>query len=129
MPTSKDPTAPKLDLVGAALSIVGLVTLVYGLIEAPDNGWSSVRSRSVSFASRPWSCTGFVPLGAAQHRTRCSTSSFFRNPRFTAASAGIALIFFAMFGVDLPADAVLPVRPRLLPARGGDPAAADGARR
>ena len=25
-------------------------------------------------------------------------TSFFRNPRFTAASAGITLLFFAMFG-------------------------------
>jgi hypothetical protein len=33
--------AAKLDLPGAALSIGGLVALVYGVIEAPANGWTS----------------------------------------------------------------------------------------
>jgi len=41
IPNSKDPSAPKVDPVGAGLSIVGLVTLVYGLIEAPTHGWTS----------------------------------------------------------------------------------------
>src|SRR6187431_755454 len=39
VPTSKDPSAPKLDPVGAGLSIVGLSTLLYGIIEAPVDGW------------------------------------------------------------------------------------------
>ena len=51
---------------------------------------------------------------------------FFKNPRFTAASTGITLIFFAMFGVDLPAHAVLPVRARLLAARDRRPLPAVG---
>ena len=40
IPTSKDPSAPRLDPVGAVLSIVGLVVLLYGIIEAPQDGWT-----------------------------------------------------------------------------------------
>src|SRR4249919_164812 len=38
VPNSRDPSAPRLDPVGAVLSIVGLFALVYGIIEAPSNG-------------------------------------------------------------------------------------------
>ena len=41
IPTSKDPSAPKLDPVGAVLSIVALISIVYALIEAPTDGWTS----------------------------------------------------------------------------------------
>ena len=40
IPTSKDPSAPRLDSVGAVLSIVGLTALLYGIIEAPTDGWT-----------------------------------------------------------------------------------------
>ena len=40
IPNSKDPSAPRLDPVGASLSIVGLVSLVFGIIEAPSHGWT-----------------------------------------------------------------------------------------
>ena len=35
---------------------------------------------------------------ARSARTRCSTCRLFRNPRFSAASAAIALAFFGLFG-------------------------------
>ncbi len=41
IPTSKDPSAPRLDPIGAVLSIVGLTVLLYGIIEAPQKGWGS----------------------------------------------------------------------------------------
>jgi MFS family permease len=40
VPESKDPRATPLDPLGAVLSITGLAALVYGLIEAPANGWT-----------------------------------------------------------------------------------------
>ncbi|MGH9164021.1 MAG: MFS transporter, partial [Acidimicrobiales bacterium] len=40
VPESKDPSPRGLDPIGALLSIVGLVTLVWGIIEAPANGWT-----------------------------------------------------------------------------------------
>ena len=41
IPESADPDAPRLDLVGALLSVAGLAILVYSIIEAPTNGWTS----------------------------------------------------------------------------------------
>ena len=41
IPTSKDPSAPRLDPFGAVLSITGLSALLYGIIEAPTDGWGS----------------------------------------------------------------------------------------
>lgn len=96
IPTSKDPTSARLDLPGAALSIVGLVALVYGLIEAPAKGWTDPEILA-AFG------LGVVVLAAfAWWETRTPHPmldvSFFRNPRFTAASSAITLVFFAMFG-------------------------------
>jgi len=42
VPESRDPKPARLDLVGAALSIAALCSLVYGLIEAPERGWSDL---------------------------------------------------------------------------------------
>ena len=39
VPKSRDPEESQLDPIGAILSIIGIVALVYGLIEAPDKGW------------------------------------------------------------------------------------------
>ena len=40
VPESRDPEAPRIDVVGAVLSIVGLTTVVWGLIEASEQGWT-----------------------------------------------------------------------------------------
>src|SRR6185436_14036699 len=41
IPESRDPESPKLDILGCALSIAGLSAIVWGLIEAPERGWTS----------------------------------------------------------------------------------------
>src|SRR4051794_9067872 len=41
LPESRDPDAAQLDPVGAVLSIVGLVGLLYAIIETPDKGWTN----------------------------------------------------------------------------------------
>lgn len=96
IPTSKDPAAPKLDLVGAGLSVVGLTALLYGLIQAPDHGWGSSPILG-AFA------VGAVVLGVfvwweSRSDHPMLEITFFKNPRFSAASTGITLVFFAMFG-------------------------------
>ncbi|MGY0058866.1 MFS transporter [Streptomyces sp. LZ34] len=40
LPETRDPAAPKVDVVSTALSAGGLSALVYGIIEAPHRGWS-----------------------------------------------------------------------------------------
>ena len=44
VPTSRNPNESSLDIVGSLLSIAGIGSLVYAIIEAPDHGWSSSTS-------------------------------------------------------------------------------------
>jgi EmrB/QacA subfamily drug resistance transporter len=39
VPSSRDAESPRLDLMGALLSMVGLVAVVYAIIEGPHRGW------------------------------------------------------------------------------------------
>jgi EmrB/QacA subfamily drug resistance transporter len=96
MPTSKDPTAPKLDLVGAGLSIAGLVSLVYAFIEAPTEGWSDAKILGALGIAAVLLVTFFVWERRSTHPML--NLDFFKNPRFTSASASISILFFAMFG-------------------------------
>ena len=95
VPTSRDPSAPPLDVVGALLSIAGLTALVWAIIEGP-NGWTHT-SVVGGFVLAAVLLVGF---GLWERRTRYPMldMSLFRNPRFSAASGSIMLTFFAMFG-------------------------------
>jgi MFS family permease len=44
VPESADPHAPRLDAGGAVLAVIGMVALVYSVIEAPSHGWLSART-------------------------------------------------------------------------------------
>jgi EmrB/QacA subfamily drug resistance transporter len=96
VPTSRDPTAPPLDLAGFVLSASAITAILYGIIEAPSQGWTS-RTIVLTFA------IGFLVLAAfiawEQHTPYPMLDvRFFRNPRFSAASIAITLVFFALFG-------------------------------
>jgi len=97
VPTSKDPTAPKLDLLGAVLSIVGLVVLLWGLIEAPTYGWTDGRILA-AFGVAAVIIAAFI-LWERRVDEPMLDVRFFKNPRFTAASLSITLVFFALFGL------------------------------
>jgi EmrB/QacA subfamily drug resistance transporter len=95
VPTSRDPSAPPVDVPGLLLSIAGLVSLVWAIIEGPK-GWTDPEILG-AFALAAVLLGSFV---AWERRTRFPMLdvNFFRNPRFSAASAAIMLTFFAMFG-------------------------------
>jgi EmrB/QacA subfamily drug resistance transporter len=97
MPTSKDPSAPKLDLVGAGLSITGLVALVYGVIEAPSEGWTD-STILAAFGGAAVLLTAFL-LWERRSSHPMLDLNFFKNPRFTTASASVTVLFFTLFGV------------------------------
>jgi len=96
IPESRDPQPRRMDFAGFALSIVGLTALVWSIIEAPERGWTD----TVVLAGFGTAVTLLV--GFAVWERRCAQPmldvSLFRDPRFSAASAAIALAFFAMFG-------------------------------
>ncbi len=96
VPDSRDPSAPRLDPVGALLSIVGLAALLWAVIEAPIRGWGST-STVVGLAAGAVILGGFV-WWELHYSSPMLDMRFFKNPRFTAASVAIALTFFSLFG-------------------------------
>jgi EmrB/QacA subfamily drug resistance transporter len=96
IPDSKDPSKPRLDPVGAVLSIFGLGALLYAIIEAPNNGWGSPPTVA-AFAIAAGLLATFAWWELHSDHPMLSFS-FFRNPRFSAASVAIMLTFLALFG-------------------------------
>ncbi|MBK7019608.1 MAG: MFS transporter [Candidatus Microthrix sp.] len=85
-----------LDPMGSLLSIVGLTGVLYAIIEAPGAGWLAPETLipgaigvAVLAAFVVWELRNPHPM---------LDVSFFSNPRFSAASATITLVFFALFG-------------------------------
>jgi EmrB/QacA subfamily drug resistance transporter len=96
LPISRDPSAPKLDPLGAVLSVAGLVLVLWGIIEAPAKGWSDP-TVVFGFLGGLVVLGGFVVWELTTDHPMLDVR-FFENRRFTAANAAITMIFFAMFG-------------------------------
>jgi EmrB/QacA subfamily drug resistance transporter len=96
IPESRDPSTPRLDPIGACLSILGLATLLWGLIEAPGRGWASPGILG-AFAAGALIMAGFVAWELRSASPMLNVR-FFENPRFTSASMAVTLVFFALFG-------------------------------
>ncbi len=97
LPTSTDPAKPRLDPVGAGLSIVGIVALVYGIIEAPSRGWTSPETLAAFVGA-----VVVLALFGAWELRRVEPMldlRFFRDRRLSVATGGMALVYFAMFGM------------------------------
>lgn len=97
VPESRDPHPRRFDPIGVALSIAGLVALVYGIVRGGQR--ASFRSADV------WGALliGLLLLAVFvifERRTDhpAFDVTLFRNPRFSAACAAISLAFFALFG-------------------------------
>jgi EmrB/QacA subfamily drug resistance transporter len=97
VPDSRDPSGARLDLPGAVLSIGAVTALVYGIIEAPGQGWTEpviIGAFAIALA---------LGMGFAWRETHTDTPmldfALFRDRRFTAGAGAIALTFFALFGV------------------------------
>ena len=85
-----------LDPVGALLSLVGLSALIFGIIQGPEDGWTSALvvaaflTSAASLSLFVWwerrSDHPMLPLG------------LFRNRRFSVGSGAITAAFFVMFG-------------------------------
>jgi MFS family permease len=94
---SRDPNAAPLDPVGAALSIAGLLALVYVIIEVPDHGWADNFTLG-GFAAAVALLGAFIAWELRSSHPMLDVGVF-ADPRFSAASLSVALVFFAMTGV------------------------------
>ncbi|MGO9874941.1 MAG: DHA2 family efflux MFS transporter permease subunit [Acidimicrobiia bacterium] len=97
VPTSRDPQQAALDPIGAILSIIGIVALVYGLIQAPSSGWASTSTLG-AFAVAILVLVAFVAweLRVAEPML---DMHFFKNPAFSTGTGGMILVFLSMYGV------------------------------
>jgi EmrB/QacA subfamily drug resistance transporter len=85
-----------LDPLGGVLSIVALSSLLFAIIEAPERGWTS----GTVFAGFVAAVVGVGAFIAWERWTPAPMLDvrFFKNPRFSAASATITLTQFSLYG-------------------------------
>jgi EmrB/QacA subfamily drug resistance transporter len=95
-PRSKDDTATPLDPFGAALSLVGIGALLYGIIEGPERGWTDatvvgafVLAAVVLLTFVWWELRTEHPM---------LPIPFFGDRRFSTGCGIITFGFFVMFG-------------------------------
>ncbi|HYN96720.1 MAG TPA: MFS transporter, partial [Pilimelia sp.] len=96
VPESRNPEPGRVDVVGVLLSIAGLVALVYGIIDGGEHGFG----RPSVWA---WIAAGTALLAVFIGWERRAAYPaldvrLFRDPRFSAATASVGLVFFAAMG-------------------------------
>ena len=96
VPESRDPKPGAFDVPGAVLSVAALVTLVYGVIEAPERGWTDSLVLG-SFALAVVLAAAFV-VWERRTASPMLDLELFRNPRFSVASGAMSIAFFSLFG-------------------------------
>ncbi|MGI8686125.1 MAG: MFS transporter [Acidimicrobiales bacterium] len=96
-PSSRDPQITPLDPLGALLSLVGLGALVFGIIEGPEKGWSSV-TIVVSFVVAVAALSSFV-LWERRTAHPMLPLDLFRDRRMSVGSGVVTVAFFVMFGL------------------------------
>jgi EmrB/QacA subfamily drug resistance transporter len=96
VPTSRDPATPPVDVAGLVLSTLAIGTLVFTIIEAPEQGWTAPATTG-GFALAAAATVVFVAWERGRPHPMLDVS-LFRNLRFSAASGSIMVIFFALAG-------------------------------
>ncbi len=99
----------RLDVAGALLAVTSLVTLIYGLVEAPAAGWASVQTVLLLAGS----AVGFAAFVAVESRVReplVRLAVFRRRPTVVALAlmvAGMGTVMSAFFFLTLYLQYVL----------------------
>jgi len=96
VPESASPDAPRLDLGGATLSVLGLVALVFSVVEAPEVGWLAARTL-IGLALALVALVGFLGW-EARSREPMLDPRLFRLRGLSAGTLSIFAQFFAFFG-------------------------------
>lgn len=95
VPESRDPSKPRLDIPGAALSAAGLICLVFTIIEIPDEGVTTVTVMSTLGA--------IILLGSFVWWERRAPRpilplTLFTQRLFSAAVVAVGLVYFGLMG-------------------------------
>jgi EmrB/QacA subfamily drug resistance transporter len=96
VPTSKDPATHAVDVLGLVLSAVGITVLVYTIIKAPTDGWTSGRTLAEFFLA----AAVLTTFAWWEHRQThpMLDVSVFRNRRFAGGSLAVTAGFLTLFG-------------------------------
>lgn len=97
LPTSRHRDQAGIDPAGAVLSILGVTGLLYGFIQAPDEGWTAGRILA-AFAIGIVGLVAFVAW-ERRHPHPMLDVAFFFERRFSFGSLSIAAAYFALFGM------------------------------
>jgi EmrB/QacA subfamily drug resistance transporter len=97
VPETRDPHPGGLDPIGALLSIAGLSSLVYGIIEAPNRGWGAAETIA-------WIVGGLAVIVLFigwELRTRAPMLDvrLFLSRRFGGANLALTITSFALMGI------------------------------
>ncbi len=97
VPSSRDDEQRPLDIVGALLSIGGLGSLLFAVIEGPELGWGNPRLLG-AFGAAILLIWSFVRW---ERRVRhpMLDPAFFRNRFFTLGALTVTLVFFSVLGM------------------------------
>ena len=96
IPTSRETRAGRLDLPGALLSLVGVASLVFAIIEGADRGWTSAATLAAGAVALV-TLAGFV-LRELRTPSPLLDVRLFRLRGFSAGSLSVTAQFFAAFG-------------------------------
>lgn len=96
VPDSKNPSAERPDPGGAVLSICGFGMLLWAIIEAPTEGWTSTRVVIVGLLSI--AVLGAFVFWETRSRHPMLKLEFFKDRRFSIAAAGETLALFGLLG-------------------------------
>lgn len=96
IPTSRDPSAPPVDVPGLVLSSIGITALVYTVIEAPSWGWGSAHT-AAGFAVAVVVLAAFA-LWERHTPHPMLDVSVFANRRFSGGSLAVTAGFLTLFG-------------------------------
>jgi EmrB/QacA subfamily drug resistance transporter len=96
VPESADTDAPRLDISGGLIAVIGLVALVFSIIEAPEKGWLSVRTIT-GLVGGLMVLVWFVAWELRQEHPLLDPRVF-QLRKLSAGSVSIFIQFFAFFG-------------------------------
>jgi EmrB/QacA subfamily drug resistance transporter len=96
LPESKDHSPGRFDLGGAVGSIAAVGVLVWTVIEAPNNGWTS-STTVIGLIATAVLLAGFITWEVRRLNPLLDVT-LFTNSRFSAASAAVTAAFFGLFG-------------------------------
>ena len=98
VPESKAQHSEKIDYIGAILSIIALMSLLYGIIFGADEGFLRTHVL-IALVIAAISLTSFFVWESKSTHPMLQLK-FFKDRRFSAGALSITFVFFAMFGMS-----------------------------